>query len=255
MVNCDNYETLAELWYPKFADEPIVSFGTRIPYEKSSCISAPDERKISMNALLLVVLLLEQRAYARRQKYYSLFDGLGSIVGMTDSSGNEVNRYDYDPYGVMLHQQEQSGFTNLFKFAGGQYRSSTGLYKFGERYYDPSLGRWTQQDSVASGNRYVYAGDDPVNAVDPSGKDARACVAAILAAVVLDSAAIWALYQVVLLGIGLTIDIPIVGPVISASIAVAGFFIGLDVSIFIYNTSIAPYCGLPQQEYLPLSSP
>jgi hypothetical protein len=52
------------------------------------------------------------------------------------------------------------------------------LYKFGTRYYDPTLGRWTQQDPVAgslrdlnSANRYTYAGDDPVNAVDPSGRD------------------------------------------------------------------------------------
>jgi RHS repeat-associated protein len=105
------------------------------------------------------------------KKYYYLFDGLGSIAGMTDSTGSEVNRYDYDPYGVMLHQQEQSGFTNLFKFAGGQYRSSTGLYKFGERYYNPNLGRWTQLDPVDPvGAGYVYAGDNPVNAVDPSGK-------------------------------------------------------------------------------------
>jgi RHS repeat-associated protein len=101
------------------------------------------------------------------KKYYYLFDGLGSIAGMTDSTGSEVNRYDYDPYGVMLHQQEQSGFTNLFKFAGGQYRSSTGLYKFGQRYYNPNLGRWTQLDPAGTG--YVYAGDNPVNAVDPSG--------------------------------------------------------------------------------------
>jgi RHS repeat-associated protein len=111
------------------------------------------------------------------KKYSYLFDGLGSIVGMTDSTGNEVNRYDYDPYGVMLHQQEQSGLTNLFKFAGGQYRSSTGLYKFGERYYNPNLGRWTQQDPVGgslgdlnAANRYTYANDDPANVVDPSGK-------------------------------------------------------------------------------------
>jgi RHS repeat-associated protein len=104
------------------------------------------------------------------KKYYYLFDGLGSIVGMTDSTGSDVNRYVYDPYGNIISQQEQSGFFNLFKFADGQYRSSTGLYKFGERYYDPTLGRWTQQDPVGgslgdltSANRYVYAGDDPVN--------------------------------------------------------------------------------------------
>ncbi len=45
------------------------------------------------------------------------------------------------------------------------------------RYYDPSLGRWTQQDPVGgslgdlnSANLYAYAGDDPVNLVDPSGR-------------------------------------------------------------------------------------
>ncbi|MFL5627365.1 MAG: RHS repeat domain-containing protein [Ktedonobacteraceae bacterium] len=102
------------------------------------------------------------------KKYYSLFDGLGSIVGMTDSAGNDVNRYDYDPYGTIISQQEQSGLNNPWKFAAGYLDSSTGLYKFGVRYYDPTLGRWTQLDSAGTG--YVYAGDNPVNAVDPSGK-------------------------------------------------------------------------------------
>jgi RHS repeat-associated protein len=74
---------------------------------------------------------------------------------------------------------------NPWKFAGGYLDSSTGLYKFGTRYDDPSLGRWTQQDPVGgslgdlnSANRYAYANDDPVNAVDPSGKDALGCLLA-----------------------------------------------------------------------------
>src|SRR6266699_836640 len=32
------------------------------------------------------------------KKYSYLFDGLGSIVGLTNSAGNEINAYDYDPY-------------------------------------------------------------------------------------------------------------------------------------------------------------
>jgi len=109
----------------------------------------------------------------------ALFDGLGTIVGMTDSSGKEVNGYVYDPYGQVINQQEQSGLNNPWKFAGGYLDSSTSLYKFGTRYYDPSLGRWTQQDPVGgslgdlnAANRYTYANDDPVNVVDPSGRDA-----------------------------------------------------------------------------------
>ncbi|CCF85988.1 hypothetical protein NITHO_6480003 [Nitrolancea hollandica Lb] len=48
--------------------------------------------------------------------------------------------------------------------------------KIGQRYYDPSLGRWTQQDlpgsltSPMTLNRYVYVGNNPCNAIDPSGR-------------------------------------------------------------------------------------
>jgi RHS repeat-associated protein len=64
-----------------------------------------------------------------------------------------------------------------WKFAGGFLDSSTGLYKYGIRYDDPTIGRWTQRTPVGGSlqettkpNPYVYAEDDPVNKVDPSGK-------------------------------------------------------------------------------------
>jgi len=41
------------------------------------------------------------------------------------------------------------------------------LYKFGERYYDPLVGRWTQKDPKGGG--YVYANNLPNMLVDPSG--------------------------------------------------------------------------------------
>jgi uncharacterized protein RhaS with RHS repeats len=46
---------------------------------------------------------------------------------------------------------------------------------FGERWYDPAVGRWTQQDPIdqtgdlKQGDRYTYVGGDPVNLVDPAG--------------------------------------------------------------------------------------
>jgi uncharacterized protein RhaS with RHS repeats len=67
---------------------------------------------------------------------------------------------------------------------------------FGTRYYDPSVGRWTQQDAVAGSisdpttvNWYAYVGGDPVNFVDPDGTS-RVTVALGAVALVLGTAAL-----------------------------------------------------------------
>ncbi|MGI8483984.1 MAG: RHS repeat-associated core domain-containing protein, partial [Thermomicrobiales bacterium] len=51
-----------------------------------------------------------------------------------------------------------------------------GLYYMRGRWYDPSLGRFIQEDPIHSGvNDYTFAGDDPVNGSDPSGLLVDAC--------------------------------------------------------------------------------
>lgn len=56
------------------------------------------------------------------------------------------------------------------------FDTATALYKMGERYYDPSFGRWTQEDGLSdagadlrSFNLYTYGNDDPVNNTDVNG--------------------------------------------------------------------------------------
>jgi RHS repeat-associated protein len=62
-----------------------------------------------------------------------------------------------------------------YRYAGGYFDTTTGLYHFGQRYYNPTTGRWTQQDSLntplnpTNGNRYAYTGDNPTNSIDPTG--------------------------------------------------------------------------------------
>ncbi len=74
--------------------------------------------------------------------HYYLFDVLGSVVALTDSSGGVVASYSYEPYG----RTTASGtVSNAWRFAAGYFDASTGLYKFGTRYYDPGLARWTQR--------------------------------------------------------------------------------------------------------------
>jgi RHS repeat-associated protein len=67
---------------------------------------------------------------------------------------------------------------NPWRYAAGYQDNNTGLIKFGTRYYDPTIGRWTQPDPIAGDisqpntiNRYAYVGSDPINGVDPTGQN------------------------------------------------------------------------------------
>ena len=104
---------------------------------------------------------------ASGSRYYYLFDGLGSVVGLVNSSGAKVNSYSYDPYGMQTSASET--VANPWRYAGGLLDSQTGLTKFGTRYYDPDLGRFTQRDPSGQDLPYAYAAGNPINNTDPSG--------------------------------------------------------------------------------------
>ena len=108
--------------------------------------------------------------------------------------------YQYDPYGNLT--SSTGSVANSWRFAGGYFDSSTGLYKFGTRYYNPGFGRWSQQDPLPGQlndpttlNRYLYAGDDPVNFTDPSGRSWWDCFVAGLDAFFLMFSAIGVAYS------------------------------------------------------------
>ncbi len=112
-------------------------------------------------------------------EYYYATDGLGSTIALIDASGNLIDRYAYTPYGRTVDGPDNpAGKANPYRFAGGYHDTVTGLYHFGDRYYNPKAGTWTQQDSItnlanpANGNRYAYTGDNPTNYLDPNGHNA-----------------------------------------------------------------------------------
>jgi RHS repeat-associated protein len=68
-------------------------------------------------------------------------------VALINSSGTTQKTYAYDPFGNAT--PGGSGTAANLGFAGGYDNTTSGLVKFGTRYYDPTIGRWTQQDPIA----------------------------------------------------------------------------------------------------------
>jgi RHS repeat-associated protein len=103
-------------------------------------------------------------------------DFLGSVVGLTSSSGARQWTYSYEPFGSARSTQQQTPAApaNVARFTGAQL-DPTGLYHLRAREYDPTLGRFLTLDpveapaSVPYGVPYVYVGDRPTVLVDPSG--------------------------------------------------------------------------------------
>lgn len=96
-----------------------------------------------------------------------LADALGSVLGLTDSSGNVQTGYTYDPYGNTVNSGQSSANPSQFT---GRENDGNGLYYYRARYYDSRRGRFISEDPArVGGNFYAYASDSPTNLVDPSG--------------------------------------------------------------------------------------
>jgi RHS repeat-associated protein len=132
--------------------------------------------------------LHSERVPGTNTVHYYVFDGLGSVAGLSDAAGTTPlpTTYSYDPYG--LTTTSGSANVNPWKYAS-TYQDPTGFYKMGLRYYHPSLMRWTQRDPAepltdpAQAMLYGYAGGDPISRSDPNG-DLAPLVGAVAGAVV-----------------------------------------------------------------------
>ena len=105
---------------------------------------------------------------------YLVPDQLGSIVAVTDGSGNALAINSYDEYG--LPQTTNGSYESRFGYTGQVWLPEVGLYYYKARMYAPSMGRFLQTDPILYGdgmNMYAYVGGDPVNSTDPTGLDCQ----------------------------------------------------------------------------------
>jgi RHS repeat-associated protein len=108
------------------------------------------------------------------QHFYQ-FDGVGSVVSVTDAAGALRAHYGYDPWGNPLWP-DALGARNKYRFTSEPWDAASGLYHFRARYYDPTLGRFLSNDPLGHGieglqpgHPYGYALNNPLRLNDRSG--------------------------------------------------------------------------------------
>ena|GEM_PF-821553 len=110
-----------------------------------------------------------------QSKAYYLQNGHGDVIELRDDSGNtSLNSYSYDIWGNTIIAAEN--VHNIFRYSGEMWDRTTSLQYLRARWYDPSDGRFINEDSFEgqidnplSLNLYAYVQNNPLIYADPTG--------------------------------------------------------------------------------------
>jgi RHS repeat-associated protein len=103
---------------------------------------------------------------------WALVDNLGTVRDVIDSNGVVQDHISYDSFGNVTSETNPD-VDFRYGYTGRERDEETGLDYYRSRYYDPTNGRFINEDTIGfSGgdkNLYRYVQNSPVNATDPSG--------------------------------------------------------------------------------------
>ena len=142
-----------------------------------------DENILDLNGKVVAA----RRSFAQLQEgreesqYWTFhYDARGSVTNVVGANNTgalyRVENNVYDAFGQdEKPETPQTQIKNEVKFTGA-VQDNSGLYYMGSRHYDPSTGRYIQQDvlqgdpySPWTQNRYAYCGGNPSSYIDPTG--------------------------------------------------------------------------------------
>ena len=104
------------------------------------------------------------------------YDGHGNVRFTTNTSGTVGNTYQFDAFGISV--ASTGTIANVYLYSGERLDSNLGLYHLRARYYNNLTGRFETMDPALGDllnpgtlHKYLYGQSNPVNRLDPSGRD------------------------------------------------------------------------------------
>jgi RHS repeat-associated protein len=117
--------------------------------------------------------LINRRAGGDPLRYYH-HDAIGSVMGLSDSTGALTDAYSYEAFGNVRARTGTN--TQRYQYLGNAWDPDAKLLDFHARVYDPSVGRFLQEDPIGglatesqTLNSYACSMNDPLAHPDPYG--------------------------------------------------------------------------------------
>lgn len=133
-----------------------------------------------------------------RTLYHGYYDAQGSLIALTDNSGNVIARYAYDPWGKRVaagnwgYSPTYTPTLNIDRgYTMHEHLDEFGLINMNGRVYDPSVAQFLSpapyiQDggNWLNYNRYAYCYNNPTRYTDPDGEYVHIIIGAVIGGIV-----------------------------------------------------------------------
>lgn len=120
---------------------------------------------IGLGAEIGTAVLLE----LNDKTYIPLHDHNGNVTVLIDAATSQpIETYTYTAFGEESH----TNHLNPWRFSSKRFDPESGLIYFGNRYYDPSIGRFITRDPIGiedGPNLYAYVHNNPLTSIDTFG--------------------------------------------------------------------------------------
>ena len=129
-------------------------------------------------------IAIHDKAAGTKTLYHGYYDAQGSLIALTDNSGNVIARYAYDPWGkrvAPINWGYSPTYTPTLNIDRGytmhEHLDEFELINMNGRVYDPAVAQFLSPDPYIQDagnwlnyNRYAYCYNNPTRYVDPSGE-------------------------------------------------------------------------------------